>query len=187
MSVGITLALKGFFSAQQTNEWLMQKYVISAEADLLAKLYDNCHKDLYHFLLVNANPELAAEISQRTWLRVIEKKHLYQTDGRFIAWLFTLGRNQLIDEYRRNAKWQTADFDIDTLVAEDDIQDKVQDTLGMLLIELPFAQREAFSLQQEGFGLQEISGITHAPIETVKSRLRYARQSLRKALENSYE
>jgi RNA polymerase sigma-70 factor (ECF subfamily) len=183
----MTLALKGLFSSQQTNEWLMQKYVISADADLLAKLYDNCHKDLYHFLLVNANAELATEISQRTWLRVIEKKHLYQTDGRFVAWLFTLGRNQLIDEYRRNAKWQFADFDIDTLVTDEQEQHNTRDTLGQLLSQLPFAQREAFSLQQEGFGLQEISGITHAPIETVKSRLRYARQSLRKALENSHE
>ncbi len=186
--MGITLALKGFFSAQQTNEWLMQKYVISSDAELMAKLYENCQKDLFHFLLVNANADLAAEVSQRTWLKVIEKKHMYQTDGRFVAWLFTLGRNQLIDEYRRDSRWQSADFDIDTLVAQvPEGHGETSDTLSKLLDTLPFAQREAFSLQQEGFGLQEISRITYAPIETVKSRLRYARRSLRKALESSYE
>lgn len=186
--MGITLALKGFFAPEQTNEWLMQKYVIGSDAEFLSRLYNNCQNDLFHFLLVNTNADLAAEISQRTWLRVIEKKHLYQTDGRFIAWLFTLGRNQLIDEYRRNSRWQQADFDIDTLIDDASInQDVTVDKLTQLLYGLPFAQREAFSLQQEGFGLQEIAGITHAPIETVKSRLRYARKSLRKALENSYE
>ncbi len=186
--MSIALTLKGLFSSQQTNEWLMQKYVISSDSDALSKLYENCQKDLYHFLLVSANAELAAEISQRTWLRVIEKKHLYQTDGRFIAWLFTLGRNQLIDEYRRSSKWCDADMDIDTLVSDKElVPESSSDKLVSMLQELPFAQREAFSLQQEGFGLQEISTITHSPIETVKSRLRYARQSLRKALENSYE
>lgn len=185
--MSITLAIKGLFSAYQSNEWLMQKYVISSDPALLSQLYENCNKDLFHFLLVNTDAETAADISQRTWLRLIEKKHLYRSDGRFIAWLFTLGRNQLIDEIRRSSRWKNADFELDTLVTQRDTERSAPSAIGALLQDLPFAQREAFSLQQEGFGLQEISDITHTPVETVKSRLRYARRSLRKALESNYE
>ena len=52
---------------------------------------------------------------------------------------------------------------------------------------LPFEQREAFCLQQEGFGLQEIADITHSKIETVKSRLRYAKTTLRNNLEKYHD
>jgi DNA-directed RNA polymerase specialized sigma24 family protein len=50
------------------------------------------------------------------------------------------------------------------------------------LLSLPFEQREAFCLQQEGFSLQDIASITHCPLETVKSRLRYAKDNIRKVL-----
>ncbi len=50
------------------------------------------------------------------------------------------------------------------------------------LLSLSFEQREVFCLQQEGFSLQDIASITHCPLETVKSRLRYAKDNIRKVL-----
>lgn len=48
---------------------------------------------------------------------------------------------------------------------------------------LPGEQREALVLQQfSGLSLEEIATLTDAPIETVKSRLRYAMRKLREQL-----
>ena len=54
------------------------------------------------------------------------------------------------------------------------------DRLHMALAALPSEQKEAVVLQQfSGMSLDEISVIVAAPVETVKSRLRYAMRRLR--------
>jgi DNA-directed RNA polymerase specialized sigma24 family protein len=50
---------------------------------------------------------------------------------------------------------------------------------------LPFHQREAFIFQQEGFSVEEICTLTDENFETVKSRLRYARNNLKTLLGKS--
>jgi len=53
-----------------------------------------------------------------------------------------------------------------------------------LLNQLPLPQRSVLLLHfVEDFSLEEIARITEVPIGTVKSRLHYAKKSLRKLLE----
>ena len=53
------------------------------------------------------------------------------------------------------------------------------------LEQLPAAQRDSFLLQAEGeMSVAEIAAATGVGIETVRSRLRYARAALRRALED---
>ncbi|GAC21528.1 sigma-70 family RNA polymerase sigma factor [Paraglaciecola arctica] len=183
MSFALTLKTRLF--DRTTNESLMLRYAHSGDRALLSKLYDTCGNDLYHFVLTLSDPTLAKDICQKTWLKVIEKKHLYQRSGQFKAWLFTLARNQLIDEFRRNK--HNGD-DIEQLVdLEQNIEFSLDDegvsaVFDYALLSLAFEQREAFCLQQEGFTLQDIASITHSPIETIKSRLRYAKDNMRKVL-----
>ncbi|WJG11233.1 sigma-70 family RNA polymerase sigma factor [Aliiglaciecola sp. LCG003] len=184
----MTLALKSLFSANQTDEWLVLRYAQSGDKKLLEQLYDNCADDLYHFLLTQSDPELAKDICQKTWLKVIEKPHLYNETGRFIAWLFTLGRNALIDEFRKSNRVELREQqDLPNQSCEFDENDSLSDVFDKALLCLPFEQREAFCLQQEGFGLQEIADITHCPVETAKSRIRYAKQTMRSQLEKYYD
>lgn len=195
MSISLSLKtwlLKYHPATRWSNEELMLSYASSGEQWLLTKLYDACGNDLYHFILTLSDATLAKDICQVTWLKVIEKRHLYRDSGTFKAWLFTLARNQLIDEFRRNQKWGNT-ADIETLVAnvsgEADFaaaQDQLQ-RYNQALEQLPFAQREAFCLQQEMFSLDDIAAITHSNIETVKSRLRYAKDNLREQLKDLSE
>ena len=172
-----------------SNEELMLSYAACGDQLLLSKLYDACGNDLYHFLLTLSDSTLAKDISQLTWLKVMEKKHLYRDSGMFKAWLFTLARNLLIDEYRKNQKF-VADNDISTFVAPEPDYKQTQDRLqrfNRALENLPFVQKEAFCLQQEMFSLEDIASITHNNIETVKSRLRYAKDNLREQLKDMVE
>lgn len=184
----LSLTIKTLFNSNISNEMLMLKYSENGDSTYLARLYDNCSDDLYHFLLTLTDAEFAKDITQKTWLKVIEKGHLYSANGRFIAWLFTLARNTLIDELRVKQP--------ETLDDHKPIPSKSADVYISLCIEqafdgalnaLSFEQREAFILQQEGFGLQEIAEITSIPLETVRSRLRFAKQNLRKRLDSYHD
>jgi RNA polymerase sigma-70 factor (ECF subfamily) len=184
--MSFALTLKARFFDRTSNESLMLRYAQSGDRALLTQLYDACGNDLFHFVLTLSDPTLAKDICQKTWLKVIEKKHLYQHSGQFKSWLFTLARNQLIDEYRRNKPTinqteQLADSGQNIEANLDDGDISVLFDHGLL--SLAFEQREAFCLQQEGFTLQDIANITHCPIETVKSRLRYAKDNIRKVLD----
>lgn len=157
----------------------MLRYGESGKPDLLDYLVQLTGKDLYHFLLSQSEPDWASDISQVTWLKVIEKRALYKNTGRFKSWLFTLGRFELIDAIRHAHRWETIEWD-DELISTSDLADDIcaQDELSQfnaLLDALPFLQKEAFMLQQEGFSISEIAQITTENSETVKSRLRYAR------------
>lgn len=185
--MSLTLTFKQLVGVQVSDEDLMLKFTETSDKRWLAKLYDNCADDLYHFISTQSDRTLAKDVCQKTWLKVIEKRHLYGRSGRFKAWLFTMGRNVLIDEFRASQKF-TSELEQGSERASEHFQaDNLRQTFDVALDHLPFKQREAFCLQQEGFGLQEIANITHSNVETVKSRLRYAKNSLRQKLENYHE
>jgi len=63
-----------------------------------------------------------------------------------------------------------------------------RETLAMLLDELPPAQAEVLVLHCAlGFSIEEIASAGHHPIETIRSRLRLAKQSLRARISSSRE
>lgn len=188
--MSFAFTLKSYFFEKLSNENIMIRYAKTGEQKLLSQLYAANGDDLYHFVITLSDPTLAKDICQKTWLKVMEKKHLYQNAGQFKAWLFTLARNQLIDEYRAERLITNTP---DKLAYEgkkyrDNVPDKnVQVCFNEALVTLPFEQREAFCLQQEGFSLEDIASITHCGLETVKSRLRYAKKHLRTQLKGHKE
>lgn len=195
-----------------SNEGLIQRYAAKKESHVLGQLYDNCERDLYHFLVSLSDTELAQEIAQHTWLRVIEKSHLYRDQGSFKSWLFTIGRRCLIDEFRKSGRFHvlfeehlaplgdnatasditptqnephhnTDNLTVVESISASETASSLTNQFNIALGQLPFPQKEAFCLQQEGFSLHEIAQLTASETETVKSRIRYAKQALKKHLE----
>lgn len=101
-------------------------------------------------------------------------------------WLFTIARNTLIDELRKQQKWQwledeenlTSNISVELTLAKADELSK----FNAAIAQLPFNQKEAFIFQQEGFSVEEIADMVHEPFETIKSRLRYARKHIKSQL-----
>ena len=185
--MSISIAFKRLLGYPTSNEALMERYSADGDIKAFEQLYDNCAKDLYHYIVSQSNTTLAKDVCQKTWLKVIEKHRLYSPDGKFKAWLFVLARNVLMDEYRSQKRIQSLDELNDIPANQTEGTDPSASTcFNTALNALPFEQREAFVLQQEGFSLSEIAMITHVPQETVKSRLRYARRQLKLALEAFY-
>lgn len=165
---------------------LMQAYIQTDNPAYLAQLIHSYGDDLYHFLLKQSDPALAADLSQQSWLKVMQQKQQFAGHSSFKTWLFAIGRNLLLDEFRRQKRWV---YEIsEDLAAEDNspaaVVEQQQNELKLqhLLERLPLLQRETLLLQLEGFSLAQIAQITSTEPETVKSRLRYARQALAKQL-----
>lgn len=176
-------------AAPQNAEQIMLAFAKTGKPAMLEALV-KCHgNDLYHYLLSHSDPTLAADISQSTWLKVMEKRQYYKDTGSFKSWLFTLGRNQMLDQMRHANRWQTLDIDgNDALSQSLDSQmaaNRELERFNQILARLPFLQKEAFILQQEGFSLGQIAQITGENQETIKSRIRYAKNTFKQLLEQT--
>ncbi|WP_259398363.1 sigma-70 family RNA polymerase sigma factor [Pseudoalteromonas sp. SR41-7] len=168
----------------------MASYAKSGDNRYLEQLIALYSNDLYHYLVTQSNTHLAYDVSQQTWLKVIEKRHLYQAQTTPKAWLFKLARNTLIDEYRRQQHFVELDENTHLAAQNDKSESGLTigssnisyDAFDAALKQLSFVQREAVTLQQEGFSLADIELITQSSLETIKTRLRYAKLHLKRLL-----
>ncbi len=180
--------MKGWFNPALSAEQKMLKFALNNNGHLMTALVQDFNQDLYHYLYSQSDQHTAEDVVQTTWLKVIEKRHLFSLDKNFKSWLFTLARNSLIDELRRQQRWQFVEIDeslhlTSTEYAQLQQYENLQLVFDQLLNKLPFNQREVFVLQQEGFSLDEIAIICGVKKETIKSRLRYARDFFKRYLE----
>jgi len=177
---------------QPPPEQVMADYIMLRDKKAIIELYNLFADDMYHYLLTLSDPALAQDIVQKTWLKVIEKPQSYHTVGSVKAWLFTMARNALIDEFRKTNRLvelenqqNELDQDLDYEISSTINTRNVQALFDKALMTLSFEQREAFCLQQEGFSLSEIATMTHCKQETIKTRLRYAKTKLKELLEHA--
>ena len=177
--------------ASASQQW-MTDYQQTGDQALLAKLF-MVHADaLYFFLLRQSNAELAADISQQSWLKLLEQRQQFQGGCSFKTWLFCLARHALLDEFRRQQRWGFTEIDETTYLPESDsntaeqqiLESQQQQQLNLAIQQLPLLQQEALLLQLEGFSLSDISLIANSNVETVKSRLRHARTTLASLMED---
>ncbi len=138
------------------------------------------------------------ELAQEVWFRVIRavQNGNYSSDGRFAPYLYRIARNHLIDWYRKTGSYREIEMDesaeneaeMSTLEIsgarnpEQTVSEREELRNVMSIIEkLPEEQRSTLMMYLEAeMTYEEIAVATGTNRETVKSRLRYARQTLRK-------
>jgi len=191
--------IKGWFNPNISPEILLTRYIATSKDKYFILLVEQFNQPIYHYLLSQSDKEMAEDIIQSMWLKVIKIKETHQAHNNVKSWLFTIARNTLIDELRRQNRWQTqplneADTSLElsvisqtvnyTLEQESENKDRLA-TFNQAITLLPFHQREAFIFQQEGFSVLQIAELTDESFETIKSRLRYARAQIKNFLEKT--
>jgi RNA polymerase sigma-70 factor (ECF subfamily) len=177
---------------------LLRRYR-AGDAVAFERLYDAHERPCFDFIrrqLAAADEATAEDLHQEVWLAVARHGASFDAGkSRFVTWLFTIARNKVMDHFRRSAGVvhlvdDIGDDALAELPDEADFQpDQVADQrqLAAAIVRevqaLPFLQRETFVLfAHHELSLAEVAQITQVGIETTKSRLRYARTSLRQAL-----
>ena len=184
-------------STTTTDEELMLRY---RDGDLRAfeELYRRHRVGLYRFIAWRSpRRDWVDEIVQDSWANLHHARNRYQPDASFRTYLYQIARNRLLDLLRQQAPLLAADlgtgtdgrdvFDAladaaqDVLTPDAALANKQRnDSLHQALAALPSEQKEAVVLHQfSGMSLAEIAAVVAAPVETVKSRLRYAMRKLR--------
>ena len=155
------------------------------------------HKDaLYRYLLQRCRQAAAAEdVFQDTWGKIINARENYRPTAKFTTFLFHVAHNCFVDHLRRNARHQhPAPADPDMQADPGDPPEwsaeraLARSRLRAALATLPDEQRDAFLLREEaGLSMEEIATVTGCSRETAKSRLRYATNKLRAAIDTPAE
>lgn len=183
--------IKGWLNTNTAAEQLLECSVSTSDDEHLSSLVAQYNLPIYHYLYSLSDKEMAEDALQITWLKVMKVPLTAKSHANVKSWLYTIARNTLIDELRRQQKWQwqvLEDQHINTCFPAKVFERNDRLTLFNLAIsKLPFYQRECFIFQQEGFSLLEICELTGENFETVKSRLRYARNNLKEMLGNPHE
>ena len=151
--------------------------------DHLIELYQ--HRLLRYLLFLTGKREVAEDLFQETWMRVLLRGSQYNGKARFDTWLFTIARNLVIDLSRKR-----------TMASLDEMSDTTEDgrafeiatdgpspleqfqiredraEVAEVLLKLEPNYREVLVLRfHEEMSLEEIASVTRAPLSTVKSRL----------------
>jgi RNA polymerase sigma-70 factor (ECF subfamily) len=173
------------------------------EAGLLDELIVRYQHRLLHYLLfLTGNREMAEDMFQEVWMRVLTRGGQFNGKARFETWLFTIARNLVIDQRRKRTM-----ASLDELVesgSEDDrpMNFEVADNqptpfdrfasgedrqhVMTALMQLETLYREVLVLRfHEELTLDEIAKITKAPLSTVKSRLYRGLAAIKPRLEQA--
>lgn len=135
------------------------------------------------------------DIVQETFIAAVKHLGSLRDDAKFGSWLFGIAHQKCVQHWRKRGGWEILLDEIPEAPVEpenrpDDLLiRREQETEFMnLLNQLPLPQRSVLLLHfVEDFSLDEISRITETPAGTVKSRLHYAKKSLRKLVEAKNE
>ncbi|ODB43175.1 RNA polymerase subunit sigma-24 [Pseudoalteromonas sp. BMB] len=166
----------------------LYEYATTGKVKYLEQVIERYQSDLFHFLKTQTQAASAEDICQKTWLKIIEKKSAYRQQGHPKAYLFHIARNLLIDSIRASGKLsELTDSKVGMTNSNEFTKTSEEQWLYQQIAALPLLQKEALSLQLEGFSLAEIAQIVGATQETVKTRIRYAKETLKSQVGENHE
>jgi RNA polymerase sigma-70 factor (ECF subfamily) len=156
------------------------------DPELLDRLIETYQHRLMRYLMFLTNRrEVAEDLFQEVWMRVLRRGSQYNGKARFDTWIFTIARNLVIDLSRKR-----------TMASLDEMREGGEDErpfeiaidgpspleqfegrenaseVAAVLLTLEPSYREVLTLRfHEEMSLEEIAQVTRAPLSTVKSRL----------------
>jgi RNA polymerase sigma factor (sigma-70 family) len=173
---------------EPSDEALMRAYA-NGDAEAFERLYARHRGPLYRYVLHRVGDAATAnDLYQGAWEKIIRARHSYRPSAPFRAWMFRVTHNHVMDHFR--AAKPDVDLPMEQLESpgpgpeqQCSEAEKAQ-ALKRAVSGLPVEQKEAILLRLEGgFDLQAIADITGVSRETAKSRLRYAVDKLKAAMQ----
>lgn len=184
-----------------TNEQLALSYVNGNNQAFDLLLSRNQSKLFSYILFVVHDQDLANEIFQETFVKVITKlqERKYVDSGKFSAWIMRIAHNVIMDWYRDNRAQNiveaTEDNDLSNInsnscldynIEDRYINEQVLRDVKKMMNLLPPTQREiVFMRFYQEMSFKEIAETTGVSINTALGRMRYAILNLRRMAKKS--
>ncbi len=162
------------------------------DLEALGTLYDRHHRRVYRTALaVTSDAEAAADLLQDVFLRLHRFSHRVDPERPLEPWLYRVTTNLAYTWLKRRNRWRRYLAEMREWILRERRpspqqmleRDEQVTRVRAAIAALPLSQRVVVVLYYvNDLSLQEISQILEIPAGTVKSRLHYARRSLRKRL-----
>jgi RNA polymerase sigma factor (sigma-70 family) len=171
----------------------------NAQGKLVQLWYKRIYNFSYKFFM---DHDLAMEVSQKTFISMCRSLAALQDIARFKSWLYKIAVNYCREEARKKKGSRSLSFDVVwNREAEDSPQwesssqryanpesqyqqAELSDILQQALYELSDEQREVVIMKEyEGLKFREIAEVLNISENTVKSRMYYGLDGLKKILE----
>lgn len=165
-------------------------------------LYWRHQRGIFNFIchFIGESGNYAEELFQDVFLKVVKSSNRYKPTAKFTTWLYQIARNGCIDHFRKMKHRRITslaqpidddeEMDMESTIAHpnptpeqtartSEISEILKKAIGTLSEE----QRDVFLMREDlDLSFAEISELIGCPINTAKSRMRYALEHLRKTL-----
>jgi RNA polymerase sigma-70 factor (ECF subfamily) len=166
----------------------------AGEAAAWDALFRRYQLPLYVYVFELTRHEQASlDVVQETFIAAVKHIGGLREDGKFGSWLFGIAHQKVVQRWRKRTEVLLDEIPESPEDFEDGpdellIRRETEVEFMNLLEQLPSPHRAVLLLHFiEEFSLEEIARITETNLGTVKSRLHYAKKSLRKLVEAKNE
>jgi RNA polymerase sigma-70 factor (ECF subfamily) len=176
---------------------LVQQFIEGNQTSLEILIHRHKSRVYSYILLIVKNQELAEDIFQETFIKVIRslKRGKYVENGKFVSWVLRIAHNLIIDHFRKEKLQGTISNDgleMDIFNSRKFSEDTIEDHMvnrqilcevRELVRELPEDQQQVIYMRHYmGLSFKEIADQTGVSINTALGRMRYALINLRKLI-----
>lgn len=179
-----------------TDNELITRYMDGDESALKVLIQRHEKKVFSYIMLSVKNRELAEDIFQDTFIKVINtlRSGNYKEEGKFVQWVMRIANNLKIDYFRKMQRMPAVetngDFDIfdviygtDPSIEQKMITEQIYEEITGLVKLLPAEQREVLEMRiYQDVSFKDIAEMTGVSINTALGRMRYALINLRKIM-----
>ncbi len=192
--MGIFSALDEPVAYDQLSDEKLLLLVAEGDREAFQRLYQNTDKSIYGFILsILRNPQDAEEVMQETYLKIWTGAGSYQSQGKPLAWMFTIARNLCYMKFRDQK--HEADIGLSDLseMETGEFCPQIEDAADKLVLRaalhiLNEEERQIVLLRTSaGLKHREIAADLEMPLATVLSKYNRAMKKLQKYLREEGE
>ncbi len=192
--MGIFAAMEDAPAYDRMSDEKLLLLVAKGDKEAFHRLYQNTDKSIYGFILsIVKNPTDAEELMQETYLKVWTSAGSYHSQGKPLAWMFTIARNLCYMRFRDQK--HEADVGLSELFEMEtaDLCPQIEDAADKLVLNaalhhLSEEERQIVLLRTAaGMKHREIAADLELPLATVLSKYNRAMKKLQKILREEGE
>ena len=172
-------------------DYILIRRIQNGDPEAFETLVRKYYQNIYQFCVrrCNGDTALAADLTQDTFLKLIEHIQQYRLTGKFINFLLTIAVNTCNNHFKK----KSPDIvDMDTLsavpsnlnISEEVLRQEDAKIIQQAIDRLPDMQKEVVILRfYHDRKLKEIAAITGVSLPTAKSRLKQGLDKLKRYLD----